>query len=149
MRAAGEIEEDEFKRKRSKLLQEKSRLESLADQAELLRTNVEEMLQAATNSRERFDVADMELRRQFAAALAGDSNLVLHQKSLSFSGQNRLFVLQKHLYGLLEVKPGFEPPEIQAGRITLAGLFEQNVSLRALLNDVRTYLLDSDTYPLT
>ncbi len=134
MRAAQEIDENEFKTKKAELLKDKARLEKLLESTDAgidrWVTQVEKEFDFATNARARFAVASPDEKREFVAALAEDSNLLLVSKMLRLSDNNRYSVLQKKLKDQPSVKPGFEPPETSEGRPLLSDLYDQNPTLR-------------------
>lgn len=134
MRAAQEIDAEEFKTKKEVLLKEKARLQELLEDTDAGVTynleRAEKTFDFATNARENFKDASPEARREFVAALAEDSNLLLTNKKLGFSEDNRFFILRDRLKDEPSVKPGFEPPQMPGGRASLASEYNQSLSLR-------------------
>ena len=134
MRASKEIGPEEFKIKKAELEKDKERLFGALQSTDVRISDwldrAEKTFDFATNARENFAVASPDKRREFVAALAEDSNLLLTAKKIAFSEDNRFFILKKRLENEPSVKPGFEPPRTSKGRAPLSTLYEKNPVLR-------------------
>ena len=120
--------------KKTQLLKEKDRLNELLNDTDAQVTKwvkkAEEAFEFATDARFRFNYADPEKKREFVAALAGDSNLSLLDKNVSLQTKSPYFIIKERVKRVPETKPSFEPPKNGSGSGSLDSLYDKNLSLR-------------------
>ena len=111
MRAGGEIDSDEFVRRREPLLEEKKRLEKLFEgtgkRVDAWMKTGDEMFTFIEQAINRFSHGTLEDRRSILAALG--SNLLVKDKKLSIDIENCLFPIQKISGPVKTIKERLEP----------------------------------------
>jgi site-specific DNA recombinase len=111
MRAGGEIESDEFIRRREPLLEEKVRLEKQFEgtgrRVDAWMKTGDEMFTFIERAVQRFSHGTLEDRRSILAALG--SNLLIKDKILSIDIENCLFPIQTISSSVREIKERLEP----------------------------------------
>ena len=113
MRAAGEISEEEFTRKKSTINQEKAKLHELLNDTDARVDNwlqaADNILMFATNTRKAFNERGEHARKVFLSALG--SNLLLKDKMISIDTDSALLPMILVSNSVEQNSDTFEPPE--------------------------------------
>lgn len=137
MRAAEQITETEFSRRRAELLKEKTRYE-LRERPNRWIEAAEDMITFIQHAKNRLENGTPDQRRQILVALG--SNLSLKDGILALEIQKPLMVARRVALAVREIHERIEPPKNGVSKPMFFRVYEQNPVLWTLLEDVRTCL---------
>lgn len=142
MRAGNEITEEEYNRKRSQLMKDKSRLEELLHdterRAEEWYRKADDLFTFARDARERFITGDLATKREILAGLG--SNSTLFDKVVRINLTDELLPMQNIASEVKEIHDRFEPRDGTDITLQLEQLYTSNPALLGELEQVRTHL---------
>jgi site-specific DNA recombinase len=145
MRAAEEITEDEFVRKRAEVVKEKARYQGvLNDSADGSPRVAEDMLTFIRDVKDRLDHGTPEQRREILLALG--SNHQLGSRKLALELQKPLIPMGKAASEVREIHRRFEPRKNRMTQRDFEAIYARTPVVSALLEQVRTSLRSLSGY---
>ncbi len=144
MRANGELTEEEFTRKKSKLVKGRFRLHELQNDIDA-RVNkwvekAEEIFNFAKTARFRFKNGSIEEKRVILYTLG--SNLLLKNKKVNNFIEKSLLLIERAAKEVKAIHERLEPQEILKNKRALAEIYSQSPKLLRQLDDVRTWCME-------
>lgn len=143
LRASQEISAEEFKTRKAKLLQEKSRQESLVRNTNERTTewfnNAEKYLTFAEDAYKRFKNGSLRTRKEMLFMLG--SNLKLVDKKLFIIMPDMLQAIEKASVEVKQIHDRFEPQKTVDRQQFYSDLYSQSSVLLRLYDEIRTYFM--------
>jgi hypothetical protein len=143
MRAAGEITEEEFNKKKSTVTQEKARLQELLNDTD---NRVDSWLDVAhrvikfsEDAKEAFENKGLQAKKIILAGLG--SNLLLKDKILDIDVQNALLPMQLVSSGAKIKTNRLEPVKVSLNKEKSRAFGSANPTWLRMINELRTYIL--------
>ena len=139
------LSDQEYANRKSELIKEKVRLEEILNdtgaRVERWLSDAEKTFELACYAREWFAKGSPQEKSRILQSLG--SNLTLKDKKLYIQLKKPLFLIERVSKGLPQIKGAFEPTNKGQNERELEQLYSKNPILRALVDDVRTCLLES------
>lgn len=145
MRMNGEITEEEFRKKKKELLEEKVKLQELLNDTDNRVSKWVERAEAvfkfAQNAKKEFETGTMNQKKQILSSLG--SNLLLKDGKLFITRKKALLLMEKAAKEVKAIHKRFEPLRKPVNTEEIEKEYSQNPTLLRLCDNVRTCLAGS------
>jgi len=140
----GLLSDEEYAKRKTELVKEKIRLEEIQNdtggRVERWLDAVEQTFGFACHARNWFAKGNPEEKTRILQALG--SNLILKDKKLHIQLKKPLVLIEKVTKGVPQARAGFEPENKGPNKRELEQIYAQSPTVRGLVDDVRTCLIE-------
>ncbi|MCD6318713.1 recombinase family protein [Candidatus Aerophobetes bacterium] len=145
MRMNDEVSEEEFRKKKKELLEEKVKLQELLNDSDNRVTKwidkAETVFNFARDAKKKFEKGSLEEKRQILSALG--SNLFLKDKKLRITVEKPFLLIEKAAKEVKVIHERLEPLKKPVNTEEIEKIYSQNPILRWVCDNVRTCIMNS------